>query len=86
MVLTVPITLILWVAVGRIRIYNFPLFRLILPDGSTRQIKSDNDNNISYGEVLNFIKEIAGYKEGLIFIGFIIFMLLGTVGAILMPD
>ena len=86
LVLTVPITLILWVAVGRIRIYNFPLFRLILPDGSTRQIKSDNDNNISYGEALNFIKEIAGYKEGLIFIGFFIFMLLGTVGAILMPD
>ncbi|WP_297966826.1 hypothetical protein [uncultured Anaerovibrio sp.] len=86
LVLTVPVTLILWVAVGRIRIYNFPLFKVTLADGSTRQVKSDNDKHISFKEALNFIKELADYKEAWILVGFLIFMLLGTVGAILMPD
>jgi len=85
LVLTVPLTLILWVAVGRIRIYNFPLFKMLLPDGSSRSVKSDI-GNLSLGEALGFIKEAASYKEALIFVGFFIFMFLGTVSAILMEE
>ncbi|ORT98883.1 Primosomal protein N' (replication factor Y) - superfamily II helicase [Anaerovibrio sp. JC8] len=89
MTLTVPITIILWVAVGRIRVYNFPIFKRMMPDGSTQPVKVDGEPTLSLGELFHTLKEIKDAGGGGIMfaiIGFILFMFLGTLGAILMPD
>ncbi len=86
MVLTVPITIILWIAVGRIRVYNYPVFRMILPDGKTKPVKSDNARSTSPWEATKELREIAGWGPFLAIGGFLLFMFLGTLCAILMPD
>jgi hypothetical protein len=86
MVLTVPITIILWIAVGRIRVYNYPVFRMILPDGKTKPVKSDNARSSSIWGMIKDLKEIAGWGPLLAVGGFLLFMFLGTLAAILTPD
>ncbi len=86
MVLSVPITIVLWIAIGRIRIYNYPVFRRILPDGKTIPVKSDNARSTSPWDLLKDLKETMGWKPLLILGGFFLFLFLGTLGAILTPD
>ena len=89
MVLTVPCTIIFWVAVGRIRVYNYPVFEQILPDGKTKSVKPDGAPNLSLFAVFKELREeIADDMSWvlLLVIGFFLFMFLGTLGAILMPD
>lgn len=86
MVFTVPVTIILWIAVGRIRIYNYPVFRMILPDGKTKPVKSDNARSTSIWGLIKDLKEIAGWGPFLAVGGFLLLMFLGTLAAILTPD
>ena len=86
MTLTVPITIILWVAFGRIRIYNYPILHRILPDGGTKRVKADNDRSGSLFRTLMDLKDVVGWKPILIIIFFLMFMFLGTLGAIMTPD
>ncbi|MBR1760323.1 MAG: hypothetical protein IJ741_03985 [Schwartzia sp.] len=86
MVLTVPITVILWIAIGRIRIYNYPALEQILPDGGTKSVKADDARNISPWRLFMDTKEALGWGPFLAAVGFFLFMFLGTLGAILMPD
>ena len=86
MVLTVPVTIILWIAVGRIRVYNYPVLEQILPDGRTKSVKGDDARSISPWGVIRDAKEIAGWGPLLFMAGFLLFMFLGTLAAILTPD
>ncbi|MBQ1510648.1 MAG: hypothetical protein IIZ54_07130 [Selenomonadaceae bacterium] len=86
MVATVPMTIIFWIAIGRIRIYNHPVLEMILPDGRTKSVKADGDLPLSLWGVIKSIKERAGWGAFLFIVGFLMFMFLGTLGAILMPD
>ena len=86
MVLTVPVTIILWIAVGRIRIYNYPVLEQILPDGRTKGVKADNARNASLWSFVKDIGQKIGWGPFLLLIGFLLFMFLGTLAAILMPD
>ena len=86
MVLSVPVTIILWIAIGRIRIYNHPVLKQILPDGRTKPVRADGDTPFSLWGMVKVVKERAGWGGFLFLTGFSLFMLLGTLGAILMPD
>ncbi|MBR5909612.1 MAG: hypothetical protein IKZ66_06545, partial [Schwartzia sp.] len=86
MVLTVPVTIILWIAVGRIRVYNYPVLEQILPDGRTKSVKADDARSTSPWGLIKDIKDIAGWGPLLAIGGFLLFMFLGTLCAILMPD
>jgi len=88
MCLTVPVTVVLFVAVGRIRVYNYPVLKQILPEGGTKSVTSDMDQGVSFSPVEFFtdMKEEMGWGPMLALVGFLLFLLLGTVGAILTPD
>ncbi len=88
MCLTVPVTVVLLVAVGRIRVYNYPVLKQILPEGGTKSVTSDMDQGVSFSPVEFFtdMKEEMGWGPMLALVGFLLFLLLGTVGAILTPD
>ena len=86
MVLTVPVTIILWIAVGRIRVYNYPVLEQILPDGGTKSVKADDARSTSPWRLFMDTKEAIGWGPFLAAVGFFLFMFLGTLGAILMPD
>ena len=86
LVLSVPITLILWVAIGRIRIYNYPIIQQIMPDGRTKPVKSDHKDTDSIRENIKALAEIKGYGPLVFIILFTMFMFLGTLAAILSPD
>ena len=79
-------TIIFWIAIGRIRIYNHPVLEMVLPDGRTKSVKADGDTPLSLWGVIKSIKERAGWGAFLFIVGFLMFMFLGTLGAILMPD
>lgn len=87
MTLSVPITLILWIAFGRIRVYNYPLLEMILPDGRTKPVKSDNARPIpSPWQFLKQQQEMMGTGMFLFFYGTILIIILGTLAAMLTPD
>ena len=86
MTLTVPVTIILWIAVGRIRIYNYPVLAQILPDGSTRRVKADGAASLSLWQLIVTLKDALGWRNFLLVLVFLLFMFLGTMGAILTPD
>ena len=87
MTLSVPITLILWIAFGRIRVYNYPLLEMILPDGRTKAVKSDNARPIpSPWQFLKQQQEMMGTGLFLFFYGTILIIILGTLAAMLTPD
>ena len=87
MTLSVPITLILWIAFGRIRVYNYPLLEMILPDGKTKPVKSDNARPIpSPWQFLKQQQEMMGTGLFLFFYGTILIIILGTLAAMLTPD
>ena len=87
MTLSVPITLILWIAFGRIRVYNYPLLEMILPDGRTKPVKSDNARPIpSPWQFLKQQQEMMGTGLFLFFYGTILIIILGTLAAMLTPD
>lgn len=87
MTLSVPITLILWIAFGRIRVYNYPLLEMILPDGRTKAVKSDNARPIpSPWQFLKQQQEMMGTGMFLFFYGTILIIILGTLAAMLTPD
>lgn len=86
MTLTVPVSIILWIACGRIRVYNYPVLEMILPDGKTKSVKADNDRQLSLFGIIMDVKNILGWKIFLMVLVFFLFMLLGTMGAILTPD
>lgn len=58
LVLSVPVTVILWIAIGRIRIYNHPLVRQILADGTTRVVEADIDKDNSIAKNVKDILEL----------------------------
>ena len=86
MVLSVPVTIILWIAIGRIRIYNHPVLEQILPDGRTKPVRADGDPPVSLWGLIKLTKERAGWGGFLFLVGFSLFMFLGTLAAILSPD
>ena len=81
--LTVPITIVLWIAVGRIRVYNYPVFRMILPDGKTKPVKSDNARSTSPWGFIKDLKEIVGWKPLLAMGVFLLYLFYGSTAAIL---
>jgi len=80
------VTLILWVAVGRIRIYNYPSLRQIMPDGTTRPVKSDHKDTDSLRENIKALTAAKGCGPIAFMVIFTLFMLLGTVAAILSTE
>ena len=86
LVLSVPVTLILWVAVGRIRIYNYPSLRQIMPDGTTSPVKSDHKDTDSLRENIKALTAAKGCGPIAFMVIFTLFMLLGTVAAILSTE
>lgn len=86
LVLSVPASLIFWVAVGRIRVYNHPILHRVFPDGKLERVKSDQDRNVSFFTRLKEFKELAACGPILFILGVSFFMLVGTIAAILIPE
>lgn len=86
LVLTVPTTVIFWVSCGRIRIYNFPVMEMILPDGGTKRVKLDEAGPLK--TFVGFARLLwkLGVGPCLFIIGTFLFMFIGTLAAILVPD
>ena len=84
--LTVPITLIFWIAIGRIRIYNHPVMHQVSEDGSRKRVRADDTPNISLWLFTKDMWHLLGWKAFLGVGGFLFFMFLGTLAAILIPD
>lgn len=80
--LSVPCSLILWMSVGRIRLYNYPLVKLIGPEGKLTSVQADDIEPMNLFYILKDITELL-----LVFpwvIALLVFIILGTVGAMLM--
>lgn len=83
MVLGLPITVILWVALGRIRIYNHPSVRQILADGSTKAVSTDRDQGNSISDNLKEMAQFA-FEPGIRWATLgVLVILLGFTGAII---
>lgn len=83
MVLSLPVTVILWVALGRIRIYNHPSVRQILADGSTKAVSTDRDQGNSISDNLKEMAQFA-FAPGIRWATLgVLVILLGFTGAII---
>lgn len=67
---------------GKAMLYAFPMYYEIFPDGTTKRRKMPKNNNVSSSDV----KSLLFSKVGCVVIGFVLFLLLGSVGAMLSPD
>lgn len=63
--------------------YGMPLYYEILPDGSTRRRKANAEKTTSMKEILANTKFALNSMKGCLVIGFIIFLLIGSVAAML---
>ncbi|MDO4204142.1 MAG: hypothetical protein Q4D07_06600 [Selenomonadaceae bacterium] len=77
--LTIPCLFVLWLAVVRRDVFSFPVLYRILPDGSAVKVEGTNDADISIRGIFGILATPPVCWIAL----FILFMLLGCVGAIL---
>ena len=67
---------------GKAMLYGFPMYYEIFPNGTTKRRKMPKNNKVSSSDV----KSLLFSKVGCVVIGFVLFLLLGSVGAMLSPD
>ena len=77
--LMIPILFVLWLAVVRRDVFDYPVIYRILPDGSTAKVEGLYEVDLSFKELV-----IAAFVPPCCWVTlFILFMIFGTVGAIL---
>lgn len=59
--------------------YGVPLYYEIRPNGKTRRRKTISQNRVSMKEISANTKQALGWKQGCLVIGFLVFLLLGSV-------
>lgn len=78
--LAVPVTFVLYLAIGRRDIFDSPVYYRIKPDGGTERVKTASGDSLPIFEMLS---ELRKEKIGWMVIAFLAFMLIGSLGAIL---
>ena len=69
--------------IAKYRMYNSPIYYEILPNGKTKRRRTSSQKKITLKEMLSQTKLTFTVKSGCLIIGFILFLLIGSVSAMI---
>ena len=83
--LAVPVAIAYTAKFGRVAVYESPVIDELLPGGGTRRAGRDEtgEEHVTFGKAWAFVRELLAAKEGKWLLGGLLFILLGSVAAML---